>query len=178
MFAGKYKIVLMDKRLFFTLCLVFSTFLFAGCISNSEISQAEKKQIEEEAKQMLDNYFTDVHNKGMMAEFKYLDSTAEFFWMPPGYSSMIPYDSIARIIRQNATKFRSVNNTWDTLYVSAIDRHIVMYAGRINSVITDTTNKESRFKLLENGLIVKRKDGWKLLNGHTSMLMEINDQSK
>jgi hypothetical protein len=152
-------------------CLVFVLLAIASCLpSTQETEGFETDAIVAEVREVLDSYYRDIKQKGLKAEFQYLDSSDNFFWVPPGYSSAILYDSVASILNANAAMFRSIDNAWDTLSVIPLSSDIATYTGRISSKATDTSGKKSTTMLIETGTLIKRKDGWKLLCGQTSVI--------
>jgi hypothetical protein len=151
--------------------IFFVAILFTySCSDHTDLSTDEKQNIVLDIERTMSLYNKDVSAGGLTAEFKYLDSSADFFWVPPGYSSAISYDSVATILRQNAPQFISVNNTLDFLKVIPIKKRFAAYTARINSVMKDTSGKTTRYSLIETGIFIKRKDGWKLLSGQTSII--------
>jgi hypothetical protein len=132
---------------------------------------AEKQQaVTDSARQTLHRYYETVKQEGLLAEFAYLDSSAEFFWVPPGYKSPLNFDSVATILRSNATKWKLIDNKWDSLRVIPLSPELASYTGILQSSMTDTAGVELTFKMIETGVLIKRTDGWKLLHGQTSML--------
>ncbi|MES2560389.1 MAG: nuclear transport factor 2 family protein [Bacteroidota bacterium] len=134
------------------------------------LSAAEKATLTQEVRQTLDNYYADIREHGLMAEFAYLDSSVDFYWVPPGYTAAISYDSVAAVLRQNAPMFTSINNSFDTLRISIINTEWASYTGRLHSIMVDTSGKESSFTLVETGLLVKQQNGWKLRSGQTALI--------
>jgi hypothetical protein len=126
--------------------------------------------ITRDVKQMLYNYYDDIRKTGLEAEFKYLDSSSEFHWVPPGFSSAISYDSVASILKKNTGLFRSIVNRFDTLTIVPIGRNVASYTARISSTILDTTNKTNTVLMVETGVVIKRPGGWRLLSGQTSVI--------
>jgi hypothetical protein len=126
--------------------------------------------ITRDVKQMLYNYYDDIRKTGLEAEFKYLDSSPEFHWVPPGFSSAISYDSVASILKKNTGLFRSIVNRFDTLTIVPIGRNVASYTARISSTILDTTNKTNTVLMVETGVVIKRPGGWRLLSGQTSVI--------
>lgn len=149
-------------------------FIFLWTVScynkSSKLSVKEKHLISESVKTTLEDYFIDISKNGLTAEFKYLDSSEQFFWVPPGYNNPIGYDSVKKAIQKNAINFKSVFNTWETLTVTPLNKEFATYSGTIKSTMIDSSNKESNYLLIETGTVVKRADGWKLLCGQTNML--------
>jgi len=133
---------------------------------------SEKKQhtIIQQIRQTLDDYVKDVKSGGLTAEFKYLDSSVDFFWVPPGYQSAISYDSVASVLKQNAPKFKLVDNSYDSLRIIPLTRNLASYTARVSSTMTDTAGVVSKTSLVETGILIRRKDGWKLLNGQTAVI--------
>jgi hypothetical protein len=145
----------------------------AACTSSDTLSEKERVEIVREAKETLDKYYDDIRKEGLTAEFRYLDNSAEFFWVPPGYSSPLSYDSVAKILNQNAPLFRSINNSFDTVTIVPLTKELATYSGRLKSIVTDTAGAVTSFSLIETGILINRNDGWKLLSGQTSILPSI-----
>ena len=152
-----------------SILILFFLLLAVACQESSQLSEIEREQVKQEVKLTLENYYRDIRESGLNAEFKYLDSSSDFFWVPPGYEGPVAYDGIAKAIRQNALLFKSLDNSFDTLLIVPMGKEMAAYTGRISSAMTDTSGKVSTVKLLETGVMIKRKDGWKLLSGQTSV---------
>ncbi|HYD21765.1 MAG TPA: hypothetical protein VEB40_09845 [Flavipsychrobacter sp.] len=145
-------------------------FLFlASCGNRSPLTKAEQRQVAAEVEQMIQRYSEDIKENGLLAEFRYLDSSADFYWIPPGYNDSIAYDSVAAILKRNAPRFRSINNVYDSLEILPISNTSAMYTATVHSTKTDTSGKTTSHMLFENAMVVKRTDGWKLLAGKTTV---------
>lgn len=118
----------------------------------------------------MEDYTNAVRRSGLTAEFPYLDNSADFYWTPPGYRNCISYDSVAAILNQNAKNFLVIDNSIDTIKITPLNKEYAVYAARLTSRVTDISQKTTTLSLVETGVLVKRKDGWKLLNGQTSIL--------
>ena len=136
----------------------------------SSLSANERREIIKEIKKTLDNYYSDIEKDGLLAEFKYLDSSADFYWVPPGFVSAIPFDSVSRILRENAGLFTSIVNSWDTLQIIPISPIIATYSGRLHSKMVDKKNTTFDVRLVESGVMIKKDNKWKLLSGQTSIV--------
>jgi hypothetical protein len=136
------------------------------------LTSEEEQDIINSIQQMLNNYYKDISKEGLTAEFNYLDNSPDFFWVPPGYSTAISYDSVAKILKLNAPLFRSVDNAFDTLRITPLNRESAIYTARLSSIMTDTSGVVSKLLLVETGVLIKRNDGWKLLSGQTSVVEE------
>ncbi|MFI5156389.1 MAG: hypothetical protein ACHQEM_09390 [Chitinophagales bacterium] len=143
-------------------CLMF-------CAHPTGLSPDEQKEIAKEARQALDDYYHDIASEGLLSEFKWLDSSTSFFWLPPGYSAPINYDSVARIIRSNAAALKHIEENWEELHIQPLSREFVSYSGRLKSSATDTMSIRHETRLVETGILAKRKTGWKLLCGQTNI---------
>ena len=150
--------------------LVFVVVSYSCHQSASPLSATQKNNISGEIKQTLAGYYSDIEKKGLLAEFKYLDSSSDFFWVPPGFTSSISFDSVAAILKKNAPLLRSVINSWNTLQIFPISEELATYSGKLHSKIIDTTGKMSETDLMESGVIIKRAGKWKLLCGQTSVI--------
>jgi hypothetical protein len=82
----------------------------------------------------------------------------------------ISYDSVAAVLTLNSPKFVSVENTFDTLRIIPLTTELATYTAKLRSVMKDTSGNVSSVNLIETGVVIKRKDGWKLLSGQTSLL--------
>jgi hypothetical protein len=132
------------------------------------ISVDEKARVFAEVQQFFENYFNAIASKGLMAEADYLDQSENFFWVPPGYHSPISYDSVMSILHLTAPRFTSVKNSFDTLRIIVLNKKLVTYTGTLQSVMIDTSGNVNSIQLIETGVVIKREDGWKLLNGQTA----------
>ncbi|PWU03358.1 MAG: hypothetical protein C5B52_03445 [Bacteroidetes bacterium] len=121
---------------------------------------------------MFNEYYADVRDQGLLAEIKYLDSSADFFWVAPGYQNILTYDSVISIVKENANRFKSVDQHWDTLEVHALSPNLASYTGRITSDVTDQSGLSMKHVLVETGIVIKRENGWKLLSGQTTVVPE------
>ena len=148
----------------------FAILTIISCRQPISLTESEKASIIKDVRMTLDNYCNDIKKSGLTAEFKYLDNSPDFFWVPPGYSSSISYDSVAIVLNQNARKYKFILNSFDTLKIIPLSRELATYTGRLRSTMTDTTGKLMTFSLVETGVLIKRQDGWKLLSGQTSIL--------
>jgi hypothetical protein len=153
------------------LFILFILLTAASCRRSSPpLSAKEAKDIERTVRQTLDDYNTAVKKQGLMAEFRFLDSSSSFFWVPPGFTTSLGYDSIRSIIQKNAFLFTSVDNTWQSLKIIPLSKELANYTGRIHSVMMDTSGKTNSYILVETGLMIQRPDGWKLLSGQTALV--------
>lgn len=153
-----------------TTLTLFVILTIVSCKQPSTLKEDEKARISEEVRETLDNYCNAIKKSGLTAEFQYLDNSAEFYWTPPGYTMAISYDSVAVILNRNARNFKSVDNSFDTLRVTPLNKECATYTGRLTSRMTDTLGQTTTFSLVETGVLIKREDGWKLLGGQTSIL--------
>lgn len=145
-------------------------FFYACSEKYSSLSPEQKNTISKEVRQTLADYYSDIQKEGLLAEFKYLDSSADFFWVPPGFTYPLSFDSVATILRTNAPSYRSVVNSWDSLQIFPVSGALVTYSGKLHSTATDTSGKTYETALVESGVIIKRKGKWKLLCGQTSVI--------
>jgi hypothetical protein len=144
--------------------------IITSCQQPAVLTEAERADVIAEVQLTLDNYYNDIRRSGLTAEFKYLDKSADFFWVPPGYPAALPYEDIASAIKQNALQYKSVDNSFVKLQIIPLTQELATYTGQLSSTMTDTSGKVTRYSLAETGLMIKRQDGWKLLSGQTSML--------
>ena len=155
------------RRLFLAVVMMLS---LHSCGDGKELSEKEKKQISDDIIKTLHEYVADISKSGLTAELKYLDSSSQFFGVPPGYGGPINYDSVRNILNRTAPTFRAVNNSFVVLKVYPLTETYATYTATIQSHVSDTMGMKSNYSLLETGVMIKRPGGWKLLNGQTSIL--------
>jgi hypothetical protein len=61
-------------------------------------------------------------------------------------------------------------NKFDSLVIKPLSLEIATYTGLIKSMTIDKNGTVMSFSLMETGVVIKRKSGWKLLSGQTSMI--------
>lgn len=151
--------------------LIALSILLSSChYRNAGLTEKDRDEISAEVKEMLLNYVSDIKEKGLTAEFDYLDNSSDFFWAPPGYGRAISYDSIATILTTNADHFESIENSYDSLSIIPLKNDLAAYTAIITSTVIDVDGSESTVRLIETGVVIKRNNGWKLLSGQTSLI--------
>lgn len=152
-----------------TFILLASVLLFS-CKDSATFNKTEQSLVEEEVRKTLSDYCSDVKKNGLLAEFNYLDSTENFFWVPPGFSSALSFDSVRKILIQNAGNYTLIDNAFESLKIIPIGYESAVYTCKLRSAMTDISGKTQVFSMLETGVLVKRKAGWKLSGGQTTFL--------
>lgn len=169
-FLSRFPVIVKRLRMRY-LVLLFLPCLLYSCRQKPEPFNAEQKQnIVNDVKAMLTAYGDDVRKNGLAAEINYFDTSADFFWMPAGFSSAMPYDSVCAILRGSSGMFAKVDNRWDNLKVVPLATHWAVYTGKLTSSVADTFGNTATLQMWETGTVIKRADGWKLLCGQTTAL--------
>ncbi len=152
--------------------VVFSLFICLcwSCITKTPLNETEKTDISAQVEQMLTDYHQTINTHGLMAEFDFLDASEDFFWNPPGFSTTLSYDDVKSEVTKNATLYKAVYFRWDTLKIYPLSRYIADYTGIVSGKMTDTANRVVKVRMMESGTAIKREDGWKILNGQTTLL--------
>jgi hypothetical protein len=151
---------------------VFAVLIFLISCSGEQkplLTEEEKGNIVLEVKEVLDRFNAEIKEGGLTTEFKYLDNSKDFHWTPPGYRSAISFDSVAGMLKKNAANYKEIENRFESLTIDAASADTAIYDAKITSVLTDTTNNPITVHLKEKGKLIKRKDGWKLLSGETTV---------
>ncbi|WP_353779401.1 hypothetical protein [Winogradskyella sp. 3972H.M.0a.05] len=144
--------------------------LLISCNGTESSKDLNKSLVSEEVSKMLHVYHKDINEKGLTAEFEYLDISDEFFWVPPGYKTALSYDSVKTILEINSKALRSIELQWDTLQIFPLSNDIANYSGIVRSITIDTSGTKSTVSIIESGTLIKRKDHWKLLSGQSRLL--------
>jgi hypothetical protein len=144
--------------------------LLNSCVQTEKLNASEKELVVADVREMFNNYHSDIRENGLTAEFKYLDKSPDFYWVPPGYNSALTYDSVHTILVNNAKLFREILFEWDTLQVFPLTNEIANYSGIVKGSMTDTSGIVTSVLIIESGTVVRRSDGWKLLSGQSAVL--------
>ncbi|MDO5969007.1 hypothetical protein Q4Q35_04230 [Flavivirga aquimarina] len=154
--------------------LIWTTSLLLTVIFNSysqkPLSSESKDAISLEIKQMFNNYHSDITKKGLTSEFKYLDASSDFFWVPPGHEKALDYDTIKSMLIANSKIINFIEFSWESIKIIPLTKKIANYTGIVKCVQVDANANAVTFKLIESGTLIKRKDGWKFLNGQSRNL--------
>lgn len=145
-------------RIKYYIIILLSTATYS-CSTNSSLSGNEKAKIPEDVRKTLNDYHADVHRIGLPEELNYPDNSDDLYRDPPGYPSAVSFDSAAAVLKQNTPLYTSINNRWDTLRISILHHELASYTGRLHSTINDASRNVSVFRLVETGLLIKRKCG-------------------
>ena len=145
------------------------TCLFA-CQSKPQtvpFDETAAQQVKAEAEEMMHAYHAAIQAGGLLAEEPYLDSTDQFFWVPPGYETALNYDSVWTILSGNAPGFQQVNFHWESLNIHPLSFELATFNGIVKGSMVDTAGQSFPVSILESGTLIKRTDGWKLLSGQS-----------
>ncbi|NAS13558.1 nuclear transport factor 2 family protein [Poritiphilus flavus] len=154
--------------------IALSICLFS-CSSPQKEKPLDKEAVTAEVRQMLKDYHAAMAEGGLLAEFDYLDESEDFFWVPPGYSSALTYDSVRTILEQNAKTLDKIKLEWESLQVLPLSSTLANYTGIVRSTSKDTAGIQTTVAIIESGTLIKRSDGWKLLSGQSALLPETSD---
>lgn len=129
-------------------------------------AQAQQKVVHE-VEDMLHAYHAAIEQDGLEAEFAFLDTSEQFFWVPPGYESALDFDSVQTILLHNAKNMQQIHFEWESLTINALSLEFATYHGIVAGNMQDTSGTEFPVKILESGALIKRPSGWKLLSGQS-----------
>lgn len=154
------------------ICILSILILACSCAQkeSDSFNEKDKTNVIASVHKTLEDYNKNIEKLGLLGEFDYLDNSTEFFWVPPGYSEAISYDSVATILKQNAATFVSIQNSFESLRIIPLTRELATYTGRLRSIMKDTAGKTTMVTLAETGIVIKRGGSWKLLSGQTTVL--------
>lgn len=150
--------------------IIYLSLILVWASCEKKTMPLDKEKVTQEVEQMLADYHDDIAESGLTAEFKYLDQSDDFFWVPPGYNSALNYDSVKTILEKNALAFQSISFQWDTLRIFPLSYEIANYTGIVVGQMVDTSGVASKVSIIESGTLIKRKSGWKLLSGQSAVL--------
>lgn len=147
--------------------LLFMSMLLVACEPTVPAPDAMEKAVIE-ARTMLFDYQSAVRENGLLAEFEFLDSSSDFFWIPPGANTAMDYAAVRKAVIENAKDLDTVSNEWRQLVIHPLSHDIATFAGKLSS-FTISRGDTSIATLLESGTVVRRAGGWRLLSGQTSV---------
>lgn len=150
--------------------LAFSLLWIIGCNHSPRFDDKAKQEVGSDVAATLHAYHVAICERGLLAEFAYLDSSEDFHWLPPGSAADWGFDSVARAIRVNAALLAETCGRWKHLEVYPIAWDTARYQGELEIKSRLVTGDTMTQRLKENGVMVRRADGWKLLSGKTEMM--------
>ena len=161
-----------SKQLILVAVLLFSLGCTSSTVKNGEETEDtfDREAISEDIRTTLYSYLADIGQEGLTAEFNYLDDSPDFFWVPPGYTSALSYDSVKTILLENDGKFDEIRFQWETLTVYPLSSQIANYTGIVDSYMVDTAGTVYDTRMIESGTMILREDGWKILSGQSRNL--------
>lgn len=130
-------------------------------------SSFDHESVVEDATEMLHDYHEAMNKDGLMAEVHYLDSSEQFFWVPPGEVTKMNYDKVMEVLAQASQDDRFMRFSWRDLYVDALSDDVAVYSGTVQFESINEHGDQYFSYILETGTLVKRFDGWKLLCGQS-----------
>jgi hypothetical protein len=148
--------------------IALNFFLLFSCGQNDK--GVINDDLQKEVKSTIDNYYNELRKKGLAAELKYLDSSNQFFWVPPGYMNYANFNVIAAAIKRNAASLKSIDNRYDSLLIIPLTNDYAQFVMRTISTTIRADGDSIKSAFIESGVMVRRKDGWKFLSGQTSLL--------
>lgn len=144
--------------------------LLIGCGRSVPKENWSREKVAQEVTSMLYEYHHAIEKDGLTAEFQFLDQSADFFWVPPGYTSKLSYDSVHKILVKNNQAISSIAFKWETLEVFPLSNDIATYTGIVKGRMKDTSGLITKTAIIESGTLIRRTDGWKLLSGQSALL--------
>jgi hypothetical protein len=144
--------------------------MLLACADKHVSDDLDKGRVMDEVTEMLHQYHSDIEKYGLTGEFKYLDQSSDFFWIPPGFETVLNYDTVRNILEVSAPKYRSVSFQWDTLEVHPLSNDIATFSGIVTGIMTDTSGAKVKTSMIESGSLIRRSDGWKLLCGQSAII--------
>jgi hypothetical protein len=148
--------------------IALNLFMLFSCAQNDR--RVVNNDLQKEVKSTIDNYYKELRKEGLAAELKYLDSSNQFFWVPPGYLNYANYNVIAGAIKRNAALLKSIDNRYDSLLIIPLTNDYAQFVMRTISTTIRADGDSIKSAFIESGVMVRRKDGWKFLSGQTSLL--------
>lgn len=146
-----------------------------SCTEQDENDTENQKTDTKEIRSFLHAYHDAVNHYGVKAELNFFDSSEQFFWIPPGYAEALNFDSVKSILLIADDAIRQTNFEWESLHVQFVEDNVASFNGVVKGTITDTSNLTININQIKSGLLIKRKDGWKILNGQSTTLGSSSD---
>ena len=151
-------------------------FLIIGLVNSCQVQPKtnvyDSDAVKSEVTQMFDVYHKAIDENGLLGEFEFLDTSANFFWVVPGSTAAIDIDSVKTILAATAPKFVQVHFHWQTLDIFPLSNTLANFTGITKGSMKDTSGVDTQVAIIESGTVIKRSDGWKLLSGQSANLVE------
>lgn len=129
--------------------------------------EGAKAKVVAEVTTFLHDYHAAVCKGGLLREFEFPDSSADFYWKPPGADAVLSYDTVAAMVRRNALVIDTTCVEWMALSVMATAADSAHYKGRLQAWTATSEGDTFVEDFEEVGNLIKRQGRWWLLNGET-----------
>lgn len=152
--------------------ILLAFLMFGACTQtqNLHLTEEEEAAIKKEVQVFLEQYSAAVKKRGLKAEFDFIGEPENFRWQPPGYKVFIKYDSVATLINQNAARYKLVNNRYEVKEILVPGSGTATYNAKVYSHMEDNEGQSTDVVFSEVGVLKKKRDGWKLMVGVTTII--------
>lgn len=130
----------------------------------------DTEKVKADVEDFLHEYHSSMENQGLKGEFAYLDSTEQFFWVPPGFNSWISFDSVKTILNVTDPLISEMKIRWEDLRIDVLSEEVAVYTGRVSIEQKNVNDGLQEYKLLETGIVKKKNGKWKILSGQSRVM--------
>jgi hypothetical protein len=147
----------------YTCVFIIVAIVVSGCARQS--SQTDARAVTAEAQSVLNSMSDSLRTQGLMGWIPFLHNSPEFSWEFNGASSS--YDSLIAGERAQASLYRSVILTWDSVNAEPAGENGMRVTAKFSEVLVRTDGREATIR----GWVdcqLRRTDGtWKFTRGKT-----------
>ena len=160
----------MNKGFFFVVLLLVLPLV--SCQRSTDLTDAQRTTVIQGVQQMALQFFDDLRTHNAPAVVGHLDSSDAFFWVFPPDTAVVSRASLAAALRAELEANPSIESRWLRIRVEPLTATVAAYSGVFEQMATDTEGKTVRTLGIESAVVVLRDDGWKFLNGQTTLSVE------
>lgn len=154
------------------LVVVLLVLPLVSCQRSTDLTEAQRTTVIEGVQQMALQFYDDVRTHDAAAVVGHLDSSDAFFWVFPPDTAVVSRASLAAALQAELEAYPSIEGRWLRIRVEPLTATVAAYSGVFEQVATNTEAKSVTTLGIESAVVVLREDGWKFLNGQTTLRVE------
>jgi hypothetical protein len=135
--------------------------LFIGCSGSISIQKQEARKV---MVTLMNSYADALKERNVEKISSLFLRSPEFMIYSSGKS--LNYDEVVAQFRDVFPNFKSLENKWDTIFVSVLNSNAIAAAAPFHEVITDKNGNVIRLKGETTWIAVRVENNWKFIYGH------------
>jgi len=117
---------------------------------------------------MMKSLVSDLNTDGIQSQLKYLDNSDKFQYTFLNSGKIYDYEELKKQLEISSSTDYKVNLSFDEFKITPLSDKLVSYS-LILSGYERIDGQNSDISLVETGTLIRRNDGWKIINAQTTV---------